>query len=176
MRARLNKLRSSEAAEIAEAALVLPVVFIFVLGIIWFGRAFNIYSTIQQAAQQGAITAARSTCVTCGDVKVSDSNVATAISAVLQASNLNDPIPTNSNPPTPLSCIDPSVTLTCPPPTNNITICRQALLNSPASASQTPQCGTIVSFQYQAPFSVPFTSLTAGSVKLNANAQSRMEN
>ncbi len=55
MRARLHNLRSSEAAEIAEAAMVLPVVFIFLLGIIWFGRAFNIYSTITQAAQQGAI-------------------------------------------------------------------------------------------------------------------------
>ena len=65
MKIRLHKLRNVEAAEIAEAALVMPVVFIFLLGIIWFGRAFNIYSTITQAAQQGAITAARPTCATC---------------------------------------------------------------------------------------------------------------
>ena len=32
-----HKLRSTEAAEIAEAALVLPVVFLFLIGIIWFG-------------------------------------------------------------------------------------------------------------------------------------------
>ena len=50
---------STDGAEIAEAALVLPLVFMLLLGIIWFGRAFNIYSTIQQAAQQGAIVAAR---------------------------------------------------------------------------------------------------------------------
>ena len=61
-----RQLRSADGAEIAEAALVLPLVFMLLLGIVWFGRAFNIYSTIQQAAQQGAITAARATCVTCG--------------------------------------------------------------------------------------------------------------
>jgi len=174
MRLQAHRLRGSEAAEIAEAALVLPVVFIFLLGIIWFGRAFNIYSTIQQAAQQGAITAARSTCVTCGNTN-SNANVVGAVVAVLQASNLNDPIPTNNNPPAPLSCIDPSSALTCPPPTNNITVCRQALLNSPANANQTPQCGTIVSFQYPVTLRVPFTSLTAGSVTLSAQAQSRLE-
>ena len=57
-----HNLRSTEASEIAEAAVVLPLVFMFLLGIVWFGRAFNIYSTIQQAAQQGALAAARPTC------------------------------------------------------------------------------------------------------------------
>ena len=56
------RLRSTEGAEIAEAALVLPVAAMLLFGIIWLGRVFNIYSTIQQAAQQGAITAARATC------------------------------------------------------------------------------------------------------------------
>jgi hypothetical protein len=123
-----RRLRETGGAEIAEAALVLPLVFMLLLGIVWFGRAFNIYSTITQAAQQGAITAARSSCVTCGDAPASDGNVVVAISAVMQASNL-DPtqIPVNSNPPTPLSCVDPFPTLTCPPPTGNITICRQQL-------------------------------------------------
>ncbi len=60
-----GKLESTDGAEIAEAALVLPLVFMLLLGIIWFGRAFNIYSTITQAAQQGAITAARASCATC---------------------------------------------------------------------------------------------------------------
>ena len=53
------QLRSADGAEIAEAAMVLPLVFMLLLGIVWFGRAFNIYSTITQAAQQGAIAAAR---------------------------------------------------------------------------------------------------------------------
>ena len=172
------KLGSTDGAEIAEAALVLPLVFMLLLGIVWFGRAFNIYSTIQQAAQQGAITAARASCATCpgGNNFPIDGTVDTAIFAVMQASNL-DPgqIPVNSNPPTPLFCVSPFPTLTCPA-TGNITICRQALLNSPVSATQTPQCGTIVSFQYPFQFYLPFTSLNMQTVTLSAQAQSRMEN
>src|SRR5271167_2222990 len=69
--------------------MVLPVVFMLLLGIIWFGRAFNIYSTIQQAAQQGAITAARNTCATCLNAPAAVTTVDNAITAVMQASNLD---------------------------------------------------------------------------------------
>ena len=96
---------------------MLPLVFMLLLGIVWFGRAFNIYSTIQQAAQQGAITAARASCATCvagngwsGTSFPGDTTVDNAISAVMQASNL-DPsqiqLSTISNSPT--SCKDPAV-------------------------------------------------------------------
>jgi Flp pilus assembly protein TadG len=172
-----RKLRTIDGAEIAEAALVLPLVFMLILGVVWFGRAFNIYSTIQQAAQQGAILAARSTCGTCNNTQSSDTAVSTAVGAVMQASSL-DPtqIPVNTNAPSPYSCVSPAVKLTCPPPTNNITICRQALLNSPITANQTPQCGTIVSFQYPFQFYLPFTSLNMQKITLTAQAQSRMEN
>ncbi len=169
---------STDGAEIAEAALVLPLVFMLLLGIIWFGRVFNIYSTIAQAAQQGAITAARSTCALapCTNLFPTDTAVYNAISAVMQASSI-DPtqIPVNSNPPAPFSCVDTAVKLTCPA-TGNITICRQALLNSPASATQPPQCGIIVSFQYPFQFYLPFTSLNMQKIVLSAQAQSRMEN
>lgn len=177
MRALANTLRKTEGAEIAEAALVLPVVFLFLLGIIWFGRAFNIYSTIQQAAQQGAITAARPTCATCGNNFLADSTVTGVISAVMQASSL-DPrqIPVNASAPTPFSCVNPTVKLTCPPAAYNIVICKQALLNSPLPAGQPPQCGTIISFQYPFQFYLPFTSLNLSKVILTAQAQSRMEN
>jgi hypothetical protein len=170
-----RQLNQTDGAEIAEAALVLPLVFMLLLGIVWFGRAFNIYSTIQQAAQQGAITAARSTCATCGNAAATPGAVVVAVSAVMQASSLNDPIPPNTKPPTPKSCVDPFPVLVCPP-TGNINICRQALLNDPISAGQTPQCGTIVSFQYPFQFYLPFTSLNLQRIVMNAQAQSRMEN
>ena len=41
-------------AEIAETAVVLPLLFTVLLGIFFFGRAYNIYGTITQAAMQGA--------------------------------------------------------------------------------------------------------------------------
>jgi hypothetical protein len=180
---------SSEGAEIAEVALVLPLVFILLLGIIWFGRVFNIYSTITQASQQGAITAARASCATCspmgggwnGTNFPDDGTVDAAIFAVLQASSI-DPgqIPVNSNSPVLSSCGIPplspplSLPLTCTT-TNNITICRNALLKPLASTTPSPQCGVVVNFQYPFQFYLPFTSLNLHEIVLTAQAQSRME-
>jgi len=112
-------LHSCDGAEIAEAAVVLPVAFLILLGIIWFGRAFNVYSTIQQAAQQGAIAAARNSCAsaTCGDSPEPDGSVtpcpetapattvAGTVATVMCASSI-DPtlIPVSSSPPSPASC------------------------------------------------------------------------
>jgi hypothetical protein len=170
-----RKLQSTDGAEIAEAALVLPLVFMLLLGIVWFGRAFNIYSTITQAAQQGAITAARASCATCvpSNNFPSDGTVDNAIYAVMQASSL-DPaqIPANPNPPNPMSCANPPGGCTT---SSNITICRQVLLN-PAAGIQPAQCGTMVSFQYPFQFYLPFTSLNMQRIILSAQAQSRMEN
>jgi Flp pilus assembly protein TadG len=168
------KLRGADGAEIAEAAMVLPLVFMLLLGIIWFGRAFNIYSTIQQAAQQGAITAARATkCATCGGTF--PVSVDKTVTAVMQASNL-DPSQIQATSPSPLSCVNPTVTVTCAKSVNNITVCQQVLLNSPASSTQPTQCGVTVSFQYPFSFYLPFTSLNLQSVVMSAQAQSRMEN
>jgi hypothetical protein len=182
------KLGSTEGAEIAEAALVLPLLLMLLLGIIWFGRVYNIYSTIAQAAQQGAITAARPACASCpttggwnGTSFPSDSTVDTAIDNVLQASSI-DPsqIPANSNQPTPAACASSTLSppLTLPlacTNTNNITICRNALLKPSASASQPPACGVVVSFQYPFQFFLPFTSLNMQKIVLSVQAQSRME-
>ncbi|MBZ5612707.1 MAG: pilus assembly protein [Acidobacteriia bacterium] len=165
---------SAAGAEIAEAALVLPLVFTLLLGIIWFGRAFNIYSTIQQAAQQGAITAARATCVTCtpGNQFPSKAEVQTAVAAVLQSSNLSLNQIKASASPVVTSCPPPAPAGGCTKTTNNIWVCRTVQLNT------TPplQCGSIVSFQYPFQFYLPFTSLNLQQVVLSAQAQSRMEN
>ncbi|MGB6632414.1 MAG: TadE/TadG family type IV pilus assembly protein [Terriglobales bacterium] len=183
-----HQLANTDGAEIAEAAVVLPLVFMLLLGIIWFGRAYNIYSTIQQAAQQGAITAARNSCATCLNATAPDGtisscpvtgsagSVAYAIATVMCASSI-DPtqIPASSNPPTPISCVNPPALVTCTTP-GNITVCRQALLNSPGSATQPSQCGVIVSLQYPFQFYLPFTSLNMQTITLYAQAQSRMEN
>lgn len=166
-----RRLRKSDGAEIAEAALVLPLVFMLLLGVVWFGRAFNIYSTIQQAAQQGAISAARSTCVTCGNM-TNDTAVSNTVTSVMQSSNL-DPTQIIVNSPAPPFCPTPPATCST---MNKITICRNVLLNPTAGNTQTPQCGTIVSFQYPFQFFLPFTSLNMRQITMSAQAQSRMEN
>jgi hypothetical protein len=170
------KFGSTDGTEIAEAAVVLPLVFMLLLGIVWFGRAFNIYSTITQAAQQGAITAARASCATCAlsNKFPSDVTVDNAIYAVMQASSL-DPaqIPANPNPPAPLPCANPPGACTT---SSNITICRNVQLNPNSGATQPPQCGSVVSFQFPFQFYLPFTSLNMQKITLSAQAQSRMEN
>ena len=170
------QLRSCDGAEIAEAALVLPLLFMLLLGIVWFGRAFNIYSTIQQAAQQGAITAARNSCATCSNAAPVDASVTTAVAAVMQASNL-DPtqITPNSTPLSPVSCVNPATTVACSHHLK-VTICRQVLLNATATPTPPYQCGVIVTFQFPFTFYLPFTSLNQQQVMMSAQAQSRMEN
>jgi Flp pilus assembly protein TadG len=178
-----HKLATTGGAEIAEVALVLPLVFTLLMGIIWFGRAFNIYSTIQQAAQQGAITAARNSCATCGNVAAA--NVVNVISAVMQASNLNPSQIVASGSPGLPTCPLPSPPAppggTCAATTDNIWVCSNVQLNPPATqpqpATQAPQCGTVVSFQYPFTFNLNmFTALNMQQVIMSAQAQSRMEN
>ncbi len=171
-------------AEIAEAALVLPIAFMFLLGIVWFGRAFNIYSTITQAAQQGVIAAARPTCATCAPL--TSAQVATqadaVVSSVMQASHLD--LSQISAGPQPALCTVPDQLPanvpngTCTTTTHNITVCTSAILDPPARTSPSPPnlCGAVVSFQYPFQFYLPFTSLNMQKVTMTAQAQTRMEN
>ena len=45
-------LRDSGGSEVAEFAAVLPVVMMLLMGIIFFGRAYNVYTTITYAARR----------------------------------------------------------------------------------------------------------------------------
>src|SRR5882757_3621045 len=168
MRRILRKLGGTDGTEIVEAALVLPVVFMFLLGIIWFGRAFNIYSTITQAAQRGAATAARPVCTTCGPPADSwsstpfpgDTTVENSVFSVMDASSL-DRSQIIMYMPLAISCpAPPAPPGGCTTRGSGITICRSVVLNPSTAVPPPPvQCGTIVSFQYPFQFNLPFTSL-----------------
>jgi hypothetical protein len=175
MRTILHKLENDDGVEILEAALVLPIVFTFLLGIVWFGRAFNIYSTITQAAHQGAITAARPTCVTCGPGNIfpSDATVDNAVSVVLQSSNLDPAQILSPTAPDPPLCPGAPA---CKTTAHNIRVCRSAILNPPSGTTPPDQCGTTVSFQYPFQSYLPFTSLNLQTIVLKTQAQSRTEN
>ena len=58
----LGYIKRDSGQEIAEAALVVPILFLILLAIFWFGRAFNIASTIERAAKHGIQTFDRPTC------------------------------------------------------------------------------------------------------------------
>lgn len=169
-------LAGETGAEIAEAAVVLPIAFMFLLGIVWFGRAFNIYSTITQAAHQGAIAAARASCATCGNAFPNDAAVDNTIFAMLKSSNLDPAQIAPSKPTFPITpCPAPAPASSCTT-TNNITVCRSVILNSSGDATQTAQCGVFVAFDYPFQFYLPFTSLNNQKIFLTAESQSRMEN
>ena len=174
----VRRLAGTEAAEIAEVAVVLPLVFTLLLGIVWLGRAFNIYSTITQAAQQGAITAAREACATCGTGLPLASTVDAAVTAVLKASSLDitQIKQWEANNPTPglLQCPAPAPAPACSVTANKVWVCSSVLLNS--STQPTPQCGAMVSFQFPFKFYLPFTSLNMQQITMSAQGQSRMEN
>jgi Flp pilus assembly protein TadG len=64
----LRSVSSDDAGqEIVEAAFVLPILFLIMLAIFWFARAFNISSTLDRAAREGVKAASRRSCATCGN-------------------------------------------------------------------------------------------------------------
>ena len=85
----IRKLAATTGSEIAEAALVIPIFFMVLLGIYWFGRAFNIYATINHAAREGARVATAQTCATCGNVSLNADAVALQVKQALLASHLD---------------------------------------------------------------------------------------
>lgn len=143
----------THGSEIAEAALVLPIFFLIMLAIYWFGRAFNTYATLNHAAREGALVATMSNCASCGNVATTTtpSTIANVVTSALQAAGLN---PSN------IQAYAPALVF-CPgaPPCNsansNITICSNVQL-TPAVSPGPPVCGVTVSFQYPYNFSLPF--------------------
>src|SRR6202043_3570180 len=86
-------------AEIAEAAAVLPLMFMILLGIFWFGQAFSIYGAITRAAQEGARAGAAPYCAVCGNNTLTQykTNAVNTTKAVLISSKLD---PTQAQYPT----------------------------------------------------------------------------
>jgi len=170
----------SSGAEIAEAAIVLPLVFMLLLGIYWFGRAYNIYATITYAAREGARAATASSGATLGNTALTPDQVATRVAQTLQASKLN---PNQVTPLLPNPSLKDCATLA--PVTScaaigggNPQICYQSnvQINAPTSPAEPSTCGVSVSFQYPYQFYLPFTSLNNQLIQLKANVQTTGEN
>ena len=160
---RLKKLATGTAgSEIAEAALVIPIFFLVLLGIYWFGRAFNTYATINHAAREGALAATMLTCASCGNTPTAPATVANAVTAALQAAKL-DPNQIHAYAPAPIFCPGAPP---CNSANNNITICSNVQL-TPAASPGVPVCGVTVSFQYPYSFSLPFPIPPYGSNAFN---------
>jgi Flp pilus assembly protein TadG len=170
----------TSGSEIAEAALVLPILFMLLLGIYWFGRAFNVYATINHAAREGARAGTALTCATCGtpNAPLTADGVAAQVKQSLEASHLD---PAQVAPPVSLTvrnaCVGGApVSCALVGVAGNPQICVRfnVQLQPPASlppGSGAPACGVAVEFQYPYQFSFPFTSLNMQTITLNAGVQ-----
>jgi hypothetical protein len=168
--------RETSGAEIAEAAAVLPVMFMILVGIFWFGQAFSIYGTITRAAQEGARAGATSTCTTCAAGSSAATNAYNAVQASLAAAKLDDSKARNPSPALALTACGGGP----PPSCSTTTICVQMPIQLSNTAGAPPGvtnvCGISVSFQYPFQFWLPFTALNKQQIWMTAAAQVRMEN
>lgn len=172
-----NFLAETSGQEIAEAAIVLPLLFMILFGIYWFGRAFNIYGTINHAAREGARVAMVSSCASCGNMAATNAQVANAVRQALLASKL-DPGQAQPFTPTPAPALCPGFTGAACANTSGsvtVTVCQSVEQNT-GTSSGTPVCGAIVSFQYPYQFWFPFTSLNMQRILLTASVQMDGEN
>ena len=163
--------------EIVEAAAVLPMMFLMLLGIFWFGQAFSIYGAITRAAEDGARAGAAPYCTTCNPGTSSyAANAATAVKNDLLGSKLDPTLaqyPTS--PPSLLSCLD-GTAVAC-----NSSASTNFCVQSPIQLAQKAQgatglCGVSVSMRYPYRFWLPFTSINKQTIWITASARVRMEN
>jgi Flp pilus assembly protein TadG len=146
-----NLAADTQGSEIAEAAAVLPLMFMFLLGIFWFGQAFSMYGAITRAAQEGARAGAAQYCTTCTAGTSITTNATNAVNNALTQARL-DPSKVQS-----LS-VQPSIQMTS------------------TTAGTNGVNGVSVSFQYPFQFWFPFTSLNKQQILLTASARVRLEN
>ena len=185
--------RNTRGAEIAETAMVLPLVFMMLMAIFWFGQAFRIYGTITHAAREGARAAVAPACTTCGGTNDPSQNAYNAIQNALLAANLNPAqLQQPTTPPGLCACSPTASTTSCssstvPCDSSQGNICVQGVthsngnviesnveLSAPANGGA-GECGVSVSFQYPYSFWLPLSSLNKQQILLRAQAQMRAE-
>lgn len=173
----LRKLAAdSSGAEIAEAAAVLPLMFMILLGIFWFGQAFSIYGTITRAAQDGARAGAAPYCTTCTPgANSQNQNAFNAVQASMAAAKLDPgnaryPLPA---PPSLNACSSTTTSVGCDTSISNVCVQSPVQFTTTSSGGV---CGVSVTFQYPFQFWLPFTSLNKQKIWLRASAHARMEN
>ena len=173
--------RETRGQEIAEAALVLPIVFMLMLGIFWFGQAFRIYGTITHAAREGARAAVAPRCATCGTPLTSPAvaqNAVNALQNALLAAKL-DPAQPKKYPVTRSALFSCTNGAAAPCDSTQLTqagVCVQNNVQlSEINSTGLAGCGVSVTFRYPYQFWLPFTSLNNQRIFVPAQARMKME-
>ena len=173
----IRRLHDDSGQELVEAAIVLPIVFLILFGIFWFGRAFNIIGTLERAARAGLQSATHSTCASCGAGNTPPTNLAivTSINNVLLADHLRTGNITAYSPP--YACLSPSTV--CTTLSNNAQVCTGVPLtcggvscqSPPVACGANPALGTRISFAYQFDAPLPFINLNAFTIPASAQSE-----
>jgi len=150
----VTKLKEESGAELFEAALVLPILLMLLLGIVTFGRAYNTYQTITRAAREGAKAAVLTPCADstyCSGAKnyTADDIWNNFVDPALQSDNLDATKVTGKS--IKYVQLDPN--------------------GSPAHV-----CGLQLEFNFPYTFSLPFTSLNLSTITLKTTVRMRLEN
>src|SRR6202521_6460073 len=146
--------RETRGQEIAEAALVLPIVFMLMLGIFWFGQAFSIYGTITHAAREGARAAVAPLCATCGTPLTPApvaQNAVNALQNALRAARLNAAQPKKYpvTPPALFSCVNGTAVSCDGPQLTKAGVCvQQNVQLSGINSTGLAGCGGFLSLPY----------------------------
>lgn len=149
-----TKAKEDSGAELFEAALVLPVLLVLLLGIVTFGRAYNTYQTITRAAREGAKAAVLTPCADstyCAGATnyTADDIWNNFVYPVLQSDNLDTTAVTSKS----------------------LTYVQLDPNGTPAHV-----CGVQLSFSYPYTFSLPFTPLNLSTIMLQTTVRMRLEN
>lgn len=160
--------------------MILPLLFVIVMAIFWFGQAFRIYGTITHAAREGARAAVAPACATCS-ATTPVQNAVNAVNTALAAAHLNPalaqaPVPA----PTFISC--GGGTVSCQNASaSNVCVYTNVQLSSIAQGGA-GSCGTSVNFSYKYPFRFtlpcwpqPCNSLDLSKMSIPAQAEMRQE-
>jgi TadE-like protein len=192
-RSRLAQLWKDGANELAEFAVVLPLLTTVLIGMYWFGRAYNIYETITRASREAAHYGSAPVCALCtqncgfpglSTYPCQDDVVNNSVLPALQASHL-DPSQIISitgdtkTQPNLGSCFRGSNQVNgcrasgpiCAA-SQNVWICHCVDMNPGADP---PECGTWVGFKYPFKFKFPFTGLDGVEIDIPTKVQMREE-
>ncbi len=183
----LSLSRDVRGDEIAESAIVLPILFMILMAIFWFGQAFRMYGTITHAARQGARAAVVPVCATCSPSTTTiAANAQAAVYNALAASHLskNQLVPVASwTPPKLCTCLPnnpnskcQSTPIACDPIITDVCVQENVQLSYPSQGGA-GTCGISVSAQYKyaVSFPIPFTNLDLMNLPLPGQAQMRVE-
>jgi Flp pilus assembly protein TadG len=164
--------KGTQAAEIAEFAIVLPILLLLVLAMFWVGQAYNISNNLNKAATDGLAAALKNTCATCGNAAASKVQIADALEKAFQAGNLKAGnlqayTPKSGTP----ACSGTAVSSVTS--STGVTYSLEICTGMPLWPASTV-LGTRVAMQYSTPIASPIAAFK--SLTLQAVVQGRPEN